>query len=91
MFSNLKAFWGGSIDFECESEECFLDVTNCIFNSSVAILKGGAINYEYFWPSLEGNQFSNNWAIYGNDIGSYGSKIEINNLAFFSISNVGSS
>ena len=68
-----------------------MSIENSKFVNSEAFEKGGAINYEMYWPFFRNNSFSNNKALYGPDIASYGSKLKVNGSYYLSIKNVGSS
>jgi len=52
----------------------FLDnvqISNCNFSNNIATKQGAAIKYQKLRPILDQITFSNNSAIYGNDIASY--------------------
>ena len=56
---------------------CSFNITGSQYKNSKAGIKGGAIYYDLYRPIMEQTSFSNNSAIYGNDIASYPIKITL--------------
>ena len=71
-FTNNTAVRGGAISFKCSSiMRCKLNINNTQFNNNVASKEGGAIYYDYMFPSTFNVTFLNNSAPYGPDFASY--------------------
>ena len=91
-FMTNSASEGGAINFDCsELTFCYVSISNSSFIGNKA-KKGGAISYSLYRPNLETNTFTGNQAVYGNNIGSYATQINIlgNFNKTIKFSNVGS-
>ena len=54
-------------------------ISDSTFSSNIAEISGGGIQYNLYRPSFSNLKFINNSALYGQDIGSYAVKLEIEN------------
>lgn len=92
-FARNTAAKGGAISFECTSIiSCKLEIEDSNFTINSASIQGGAISYNYNSPNITRSNFVNNSAAYGNDKGSYPTRIGyVNSKASdnISIDNVG--
>ena len=71
---------GGAVYIDCDNYNiCQNQIQNSTFSDNTAIVKGGAIYYNFRRPKLLNATFRNNDAIYGSDIGSYPVRI-VNSL-----------
>ena len=71
-FTENIAKTGGAISFLCNSMlKWNLKVTNSSFIKNTAEVKGGAIYYDFNYPTIEATIFESNAAQYGSNIGSY--------------------
>ena len=80
-FTENTAISGGAIYFTCSSMALWaLNINDTKFESNVALIKGGAIYYDYGRPEFVSSIiFNNNSAKYGPDIASYAVKITFEN------------
>ena len=75
-FSDNVARNGGAIAIDCNYKiPCTNEIINNTFKGNNATSNGGAITYNSYAPTLSGNIFKNNSAIYGNDVANYPVKI----------------
>ena len=91
-FITNTASEGGAINYDCsELTFCYVSISNSSFICNKA-KKGGAISYSLYRRKLETNTFTGNQAVYGNNIGSYATQINIlgNFNKTIKFSNVGS-
>ena len=78
IFSNNKAIEGGALNYDWYvTVYCSLTISNSTFIKNKAVKQGGAINYTLYRPTLINNSYSNNTALYGNNIASYAKQIFI--------------
>ena len=79
-FTNNSAWQdnGGALYLNCaDYEDCVIDVVNNVFTRNRAEVNGGAIKWNDIMPRfLTSNQFTENVALYGNDIASFPVKIQ---------------
>jgi hypothetical protein len=78
IFANNNAVSGdaGVLNLYCPDDAAYLmcnyTITNSSFINNSAGVKGGAIKYNYNKPAFQGNNtFTNNKALYGNNLASY--------------------
>ena len=75
-FSGNSASAGGAIYFGWTSLDiCNLEIKNCTFSQNSALVKGGAIYYNYNSPKMSQINFNDNFAPYGPNLASYPSRI----------------
>lgn len=78
-FESNTASCGGAVYIECinsnTNQSCSNSFNTVIFNNNTAQVKGGAIFYDSFRPELDNIVYTNNTAVYGNELGSYPVKI----------------
>ena len=75
-FTNNTASKGGAVQIDCSlTRQCTNTITNSTFTDNSAKIQGGAINYNMNPPVMSLNSFSNNSAVYGDNIASYPVKI----------------
>ena len=71
-FSSNSAKEGGAVYLESSfNENGKFKIYNSSFNSNKASLQGGAIKWDHYRPQLKDVTFTNNSALYGNDLASY--------------------
>jgi hypothetical protein len=76
IFKLNKGVNGGAINIKCYlGKACNSTISGSVFENNAASNKGGAIYYNSYRPEMQQNTFSNNSALYGNNIGSYAVKI----------------
>jgi hypothetical protein len=79
-FKNNTTINAGSIDLRCDkTQKCSYSIKNCVFNQSMASKSGGAIRYNLYRPEFNNNQFTNNTALYGQNIASYPIRMRMGN------------
>ena len=67
---------GAAISLRCSTiSACNIDIMNNNFEQNQASTQGGAIYYNFVRPSLVGNTFVSNDAVYGENIASYAVRI----------------
>ena len=77
-FRYCKAKQGGCLALLCSKDiRCESRIHSTKFYNSIAEVKGGAIYYDLYRPTLNNISFSNNSAQYGNDIASYPIQIKL--------------
>ena len=77
---------GGALSLLCNQPYCSVLITNSTFARNSAGRKGGAIVWNRFKPTLSDLTFSNNSALYGNNIASFPVQLAINTLSSTSLS-----
>ena len=79
-FTQNIAKTGGAIAFLCNSIlKCQLKINQSSFMNNIGVEKGGAIYYNYNYPSVNDTYFEANTAQYGPNIGSYPVRIGLMN------------
>jgi predicted outer membrane repeat protein len=75
-FLNNTAPIGGGVALRCEEgTTCTYSISTCNFTNNIATTNGGAIYYDFYKPTMSGNTFSGNVALYGPDMAAYPVKI----------------
>ena len=93
QFSQNIAIEGGAISFRCSLTSFWQgEISRNTFIDNTAVKQGGALYYNLHRPIFSGNNFVNNTASYGKNIGSYAIKIKIkgNQNAALKFEDVGS-
>lgn len=71
-FTDCMAMSGGCLSLRCKpSIECDFEITDSMFEYSIASIQGGAIYYDLQRPEFNNIMFTNNSSPYGPDIASY--------------------
>ena len=71
-FSSNSAIHGGAVYLESpDNKNATFKIYNSSFDSNKASLQGGAIKWDHYRPQLRDVTFTNNSALYGNDLASY--------------------
>eukprot|EP00347_Sterkiella_histriomuscorum_P013557 403364259 len=82
--NNEAAIDAGAIQLLCQLDNqqgCSYNIQNNIFENNQAMGRGGSIYYDLYSPTnLNSNVFTNNTALYGQDIGSFASEIKLRNV-----------
>ena len=74
MFArNTAGTAGGALYLSClNTDPCYFDVRQNVFNQNIAGIKGGAIFYDFQQPDgITDNSYSQNEAKYGGYVASY--------------------
>jgi predicted outer membrane repeat protein len=67
----------GALQLDCiENAPCYFTVTSNNFSANSAGLKGGAVYWTKQQPSFINNSYSDNSAVYGPDVASFGIKVK---------------
>ena len=79
-FSDNKGDQIGCVSLLCAlSKNCVYSISDSTFSNNPATLKGGAIYYDSFRPTITNTNFLNNKAVYGENIAGYPVRIAYGN------------
>ena len=71
----------GAIALRCEDgNTCTYSIINSFFTNNSATTNGGAILYDFYKPTLSGNTYTNNTALYGPNVAGYPVKVAAENV-----------